>query len=52
MKVVKCSKCGDVFFEDDGSVEDHRSFEVYFCAECSDEHEAEVARYEGVAIPS
>jgi hypothetical protein len=47
MKVVKCEKCGEIFFDDDGSVEDHRSFETYLCADCSDEHDAEVLRYEG-----
>jgi formylmethanofuran dehydrogenase subunit E len=55
MKVIKCEKCGDIFLEDDGSVGDHRSFEVYLCAECSDEHKEEIRRYEGkdsVAIPS
>jgi NAD-dependent SIR2 family protein deacetylase len=46
MKVVKCEKCEEIFFEKDGSVGDHRSFETYLCAECSDEHEAEVVRYE------
>jgi NAD-dependent SIR2 family protein deacetylase len=50
MKVIKCEKCGDIFFEDDGSVGDHRSFEVYLCVECSGEHEEEVVRYEEMEV--
>jgi hypothetical protein len=50
MKVIKCEKCGEIFFEADGSVGDHRSFEQYLCAECSDEHEAEVVRYEEMEV--
>lgn len=47
MKVIKCEKCGNIFFEDDGSSNDHRSLEAYLCTKCSDEHKEEIRRYEG-----
>jgi hypothetical protein len=47
MKILKCEKCSEIFFEDDGSVGDHRSYEQYICSDCSDEHKEEIRRYEG-----
>lgn len=60
MKVLKCEICGEIFFEDNNSDKDTRSFEEFTCVDCS-EISSDISRSEenegygiwtGVTIPS
>lgn len=37
MKIVKCSDCEQIFFDEDGNKESWRSFEEFICEECQTE---------------
>jgi len=40
MKILKCRRCGEIFFAEDGKEEKTRSFEDFCCEECAAEEAA------------